>query len=171
MKNNDLYKLFLEELKTTYSAEQQIIDALPTLINAVSLPELKEALNNELKESKTEIKRVEKIFSTLGETATKEPNKALQAILNQAEKFVKDKASSPILDAAILSLAQKIEHFELASYESLLSFAKNLDLDHEIIALLQDTVNEETVTDKKFIKLAETTSFKTELNKVATARR
>jgi ferritin-like metal-binding protein YciE len=167
MKNQDLYQLFIEELEDVYSAEQQIIDSLPRLIKIASLPELKEALTKHLEETKYQVTRIEKIFSILDTAPEEITCEAMEGLLSEAEKVVENKNKSPVLDAAIISAAQKVEHYEIASYGTLRSFAKHLNFDQEIIDLLQESLDEEGAADKKLTKIADGSFFFNGINKEA----
>lgn len=167
MKNQDLFQLFIEELEDMYSSEHQIIDSLPKLINLASLPDLKEALTNHLKETKNQVRRIEKIFSILNLRAKEKTCEAMEGILKEAEELSENKTKSPSLDAAIISAAQKVEHYEIASYGTLRSFAKHLDLDNEISDLLKETLDEEAAADKKLTKIADGSFFSSGVNKEA----
>lgn len=169
MKNQDLYHLFMDELKDVYSAEKQIIDSLPKLVNLASAPDLKEALKNHLQETKHQVVRLEKIFKLLGEPVKSKKCEGMEGLLGEADEIVKDKSKSVVLDAGIISAAQKVEHYEIASYGTLKSFAKHLDLDSEIVDLLQETLNEEGGADKKLTKIADGSLFTSGVNKKAAA--
>lgn len=167
MKHFTLNNLFLDELKDMYSAENQIVESLPKLIKLASFPELKEALTHHLTETKNQVKRIEKIFSLL-DLPVKEKNcEAMEGILKEAEDLLKNKTKSAILDAAIISSAQKVEHYEIASYGTLRSFAKYLELDDEILDLIQETLDEEGMADNKLTKIAEGTLFSSGVNQEA----
>ena len=165
MKNQDLHQLFIDELEDMYSSEHQIVHSLPKLIKAASLPDLKEAITNHLKETQNQVKRIERIFSILSITPKEKTCEAMEGLLKEADELVENKAKSPTLDAAIISAAQKVEHYEIASYGTLRSFAKHLDLDSEISELLQETLNEEGNADKKLTKLADGSFFSSGINK------
>lgn len=167
MKTQDLTQLFIDELEDMLSSENQIIETLPKLIKMASLPELKEALTKHLKETEEQVARLDRIFSILGLSPTEKTCEAMEGILQEGEELTKNKTKSPTLDAAIISAAQKVEHYEIASYGTLRSFAKNLDLDSEIIDLLQDTLDEEGAADKKLTKLADGSFFSTGINREA----
>lgn len=167
MKNNGLYELFIDELADMYSSERQIIESLPKLIQLASLPELKEALTKHLKETENQVKRIKKIYSMLNEQPEENTCEAMEGLLKEAEEITEKKNKSPALDAAIISAAQKVEHYEIASYGTLRSFAKHLDFDSEIVDLLQETLDEEGAADKKLTKLADGTIFSSGINKEA----
>ena len=167
MKKRDLFQLFIDELEDMYSAEIQITEALPKLIKQASLPELKEALTSHLKETEEQVSRIEEIFSILEMTSKAKTCEGMKGILKEGDEMVKNKAKSPVLDAAIISAAQKVEHYEIASYGTLRSFAKHLDLGRDVTELLQATLNEEGSADKKLTKIAEGSFFSEGVNEDA----
>lgn len=167
MQNQDLYQLFIDELADMNSSERQIIESLPNLIKLASFPELKETLANHLEETKKQSLRIEKIFSILDMSPEEKTCKAMKGLLEEAEEIVKNKTRSSTLDAAIISAAQKVEHYEIASYGTLRSFANNLNLDSEIIDLIQKNLDEEGTADKKLTKIADGSLFSSGINKEA----
>lgn len=167
MRNQDLFQLFVKELSDMYSSENQIIESLPNLIKLVSLPELKESLTKHLKETQNQVGRIEQIFSLIDTSLREETCEAMQGILKEAEELTEIHTRSATLDAAIISAAQKIEHYEIASYGTLRSFAKHLDLDSAVVDLLNDTLDEEAAADKKLTKIADGSIFSAGVNKEA----
>lgn len=167
MKNQSLEQLFIDELEDMYSSEHQIIDSLPNLIKLASSPDLKEALTKHLKETQNQTVRIEKIFNLLNVKAKENPCEAMEGLLKEAEELTENRAKSPTLDAAIISAAQKVEHYEIASYGTLRSFAKQLGFDSEIIDLIQENLDEEGAADKKLTKIAEGSIFTSGVNKEA----
>lgn len=167
MKNKDLYQLFIEELKDMHNSENQILEALPKMIKHASSSELKEALSKHLKETENQVKRLDKIFSILGLASSDETCEAMEGILKEGEKIVSDKHHSPVLDATIICACQKVEHYEIASYGTLKSLAKTLDLDSKVSSLIQENLDEEGAADKKLTKIAEGSLFTTGVNKAA----
>lgn len=165
--NNGLYQLFVDELEDMYSSEHQILQSLPKLIKLASLPELKEALSHHLKETEHQVRRLEQVFSLIGITPQENTCEAMEGLLKESEELVENKSKSPALDAAIISAAQKVEHYEIASYGTLRSFAKHLNFDREVADLLQDILNEEGAADKKLTKIAEGTIFSSGVNREA----
>ena len=165
MKN--LNDLFVDELKDMYSAENQIVESLPKLISLASFSDLKEGLSNHLKETKNQVKRLEKIFSLLDIPAEEEFCEGMNGIITEADEMLEGQTKSTTLDAAIISCAQKVEHYEIASYGTLRSFAKYLDFDDEIVELIQDSLDEEAGADKALTKVAEGGIFTSGVNKEA----
>ena len=170
MKNNELFKLFVEELEDMYSSENQIIEALPKLIKLATISDLKQALSKHLKETENQVKRIEKIFMLIDLKPKKIPCEAMKGLITEADSIVEKRGKSAALDAAIISACQKVEHYEIASYGTLRSFAKQLQLDNDVITLLQDTLEEEAQADKKLSKIAEGTIFTTGVNQEATEK-
>jgi ferritin-like metal-binding protein YciE len=167
MKKLDMYKLFINELKDMYSAEGQIIEALPKLVKTASMPDLKEALAHHLEETKEQYSRIEAILTLLDEPLREKKCKGMEGLLKEGDEMLKDHSKSATLDAAIISAAQKVEHYEIASYGTLRSFAKHLELDSQIVSLLQKSLDEESSADKKLTQLAEGTFFTESINQSA----
>jgi ferritin-like metal-binding protein YciE len=167
MKNQNLYQLFINELQDVYSAEGLIIEALPRLIKSAFHKDLKEALTHHLDETRHQVVRLQKVFSLLGLPFTKELCKGMEGILKEGEALISHTSPSAILDAAIIASAQKVEHYEIASYGTLCSFAKHLNLQKEIGKLLDENLQEEGMADKKLTKLAEGSFFSTGINEEA----
>jgi len=154
-------------LEDMYSSERQIIASLPKLINLAECKDLRESLNKHLRETEQQASRIENIFSLLSMRPQEKTCQAMQGLLREADDIVKNKSRSSLLDAAIISAAQKVEHYEIASYGTLRSFAKQLDLSSQIIDLLQKTLDEEAGADKKLTKIAEGSLFSSGVNKKA----
>lgn len=167
MKTQTLNQLFVDELEDMYNSENQIVESLPKMIKAVSYEDLKKALSKHLKETQNQVVRLEKIFSLLDLPAKENPCEAMEGILKEANELVEGKSKTATTDAAIICAAQKVEHYEIASYGTLRSFAKYLDLDDEIIDLIQETLDEEGEADKALTKIAEGTIFFSGVNKEA----
>jgi ferritin-like metal-binding protein YciE len=167
MKNQDLYHLFINELQDMYSAEELIIEALPHLIKSAFHEDLKEALTHHLKETQNQVKRLQKAFSLLDSPGKKKLCKGMEGILKEGKELISHQASSPVLDAVIIGGAQKVEHYEIASYGTLCSFAKHLNLKGDLIDLLKENLKEEEAADKKLTKIAEGSFFSTGVNEEA----
>lgn len=164
MQKENFFELFYEELCDMYNCEKQIVKALPKLIKAASLPELKEALTKHWNETENQVRRLEKIFHILGQKPKEITCEGMEGILKEGDELVENKDKSSALDAAIISAGQKVEHYEIASYGTLRSFAKHLGLDNEIIDLLQATLDEEGAADKKLTKIADGSFFSSGVN-------
>lgn len=167
MKNQNLYQLFVDELQDMYSAEGQIVESLPRLIKSAFHDELKKALTHHLEETKNQVKRLDKVFSLLDLPSKKKHCKGMEGILKEGGELISHKTPSPILDAVIIASAQKVEHYEIASYGTLCSFAKHLDLEKEVGKLLDENLQEEGSADKKLTKIAEGSFFSSGINEEA----
>ena len=165
--HEDLRELFLDQLGDMLSSEQQIIKSLPGLITLASSEELKKGLTEHLKETKAQVTRLKNIFAMLSLKAKAIPCPAMKGLIQEAHELVKGRLKSPTLDAAIICAAQKIEHYEMATYGTLRSFAKKLNLDSKVASLLQETLNEEGNADKTLTKIADGFLFTTGVNRLA----
>lgn len=141
----------VEELKDIYDAEKQLLKALPKMAKAAENEELKEAFETHQDETQTQIERLEKVFEVLGETAKGKKCKAMQGLIEEGQDLIKEDEG----DAALICAAQKIEHYEIASYGSLRAWADLLD-EAEASDLFQETLDEEKATDEKLTEIAET---------------
>jgi len=153
MKVNSLKQLYLEELKDVYDAENQILKALPKIIQATSTPKLREALEAHLGQTKGHVQRLEKIFEGLGEPAKAKKCDGLRGILEEGEKTISDGEHGPVLDAGLIAGAQRVEHYEMAAYGSLKTWAAQMG-DNRAVQLLAETLNEEKEADKKLTEIA-----------------
>ena len=147
-------ELFQNELFDIYDAEKQITKALPKMAEKASDRELAQGFQTHLKETEGQIKRLEKCFQLLGVEAEKETCEATQGLLKEGEQLMKEVEKGPVLDAALISAAQKVEHYEIATYGTLITWAQQLGFD-EVADLLEETLDEEKATDEKLSDLAE----------------
>ena len=153
-KLSTLKELMVEELRDTYSAETQIAKALPKMAAKSTSPQLKAAFEKHLAETQNQVARLEKIFSHLGESPEGNMCEATEGLVKEAEELIGEDADPQVLDAGLIASAQKVEHYEIASYGTLCTWAKQLG-EHEILALLKESLNEEEMTDKNLSMLAE----------------
>lgn len=167
MKDEGFFELFVDELKDMLSAENQIVDALPKVIQKAQLKDLKKALSEHLDETKNQVSRLEEIFHLLNLDPEEETCEAMEGLLKEADELMENRKPSPVLDAAIISACQKVEHYEIASYGTLRAFAKNLELDKKVSNLLKETLDEEANADKTLTKIAEGGFFTSGINKEA----
>ena len=156
MKVNSLKQLYVEELKDAYDAEHQIVKALPKIIKAASTPKLREALQAHLEQTKGHVQRLEQIFDVLGEPAKAKKCDGLRGILDEGEKTISDGEQGPVLDAGLIAGAQRVEHYEMAAYGSLKTWAEELG-ESRAVQLLEKTLNEEKEADKKLTEVANST--------------
>ncbi len=149
-----LEDLFLEGLKDVYNAEQQIVKALPRMAKKASAPELRKAFEQHLKQTETQVQRLERIFSKMDEKAKGKTCKGMQGLIEEGKEKMSEDISDEVLDAALIAAAQKVEHYEIAAYGTLRTYAEMLGMD-DAAKLLQQTLDEEGQTDKKLTQLAE----------------
>jgi ferritin-like metal-binding protein YciE len=142
-----LEELLVDELKDLYSAEKQIVRALPKIIKAVSTPELQHGLSNHLEETKGQVVRLEKIGEILGKKMTGKTCVGMKGVLEEGSEVLEDTDKGIVRDAALISACQRVEHYEMAGYGSARDFAKQLG-QSEIASLLDETLMEEQNADK-----------------------
>jgi ferritin-like metal-binding protein YciE len=154
MKLESLNDLYLEQLKDLYSAETQIVDALPKMAEAASSPELKKGFNDHLRQTEEHVRRLERIFEGLQEKAKGHTCEAMKGLLKEGAEMTKMKGEPAVIDAGLIACAQRVEHYEIAGYGTVRTFARQLGKnDH--VALLDKTLLEEKQTDEKLTTLAE----------------
>jgi ferritin-like metal-binding protein YciE len=153
MKLDTLKKLYVEELRDVYSAEQQLLKALPKMAKGASSDELKQAFEDHLEQTKGHVERLEEIFETLDEKPTGKTCKAMKGLIEEGSEILKEDGEDSVLDAGIIAAAQKVEHYEMATYGTLRTWADLLNED-EAASLLQETLDEEAQADKTLNELA-----------------
>ena len=154
MKLNSLRELFIHELKDLYSAEKQLLKALPKMAKAATNEELQVAFEEHLQVTENQVARLEEIFENLGVSPRGEKCVAMEGLIEEGEKLLKEEVKPAILDAALIIAAQKIEHYEIAGYGSCRTIAELLDED-DAVELLQETLSEEKETDERLTEVAE----------------
>lgn len=166
MQLDSMEKLLVNELQDLFSAENQLLKALPKMQNAASSHELKEALKKHLAETKLQAERLETALNLLQADTKGQVCEAMKGLITEAEEILNSSSSAILKDAAMIGAAQKIEHYEIAGYGTAKAHAKLLDLD-EIADLLAETLEEESAADKKLTKIAEGSLFNSGVNKKA----
>lgn len=154
MKMDDLSALFHDELKDIYDAEHQIVKALPKMAKAATSPKLKAGFEEHLKQSEEHISRLEKVFDLIGKKPMKKTCKAMKGLIEEGDEVIKQQADPDVKDAALIAAGQRVEHYEMAAYGCLRTWAGHLDM-ADAKKILQTTLDEEGETDKKLTKLAE----------------
>ncbi|HZP80862.1 MAG TPA: ferritin-like domain-containing protein [Chthonomonadaceae bacterium] len=154
MKLATLQDLYVDELKDLYSAETQILKALPQMAQAASAQELKSAFQEHEHQTREQVARLEKIFQKLEMDPKGKACKGMQGLLAEGQEFIQEKPEPDVMDAGLISMAQRVEHYEIAGYGSVRTYAQQLGL-NEDADLLQQTLNEEGETDHKLTRLAE----------------
>jgi ferritin-like metal-binding protein YciE len=154
MKLNSLKKLYLEELRDLYSAETQLVKALPKMAKGASSNELKEAFESHLEQTKEHVERLTEIFDRLDEKPTGKTCKAMEGLIEEGSEMLEQEGDESVIDAGLIAAAQRVEHYEIAAYGTARTFANLLGED-EAADLLQQTLDEEGETDKQLTELAE----------------
>lgn len=154
MKVDSLNDLFVYDLKDLYDAENRIIEAMPSMIEAASAAELKQAFQEHLNVTKQQASRLEEIFDMLDMDPERESCDGIIGILKEGSKMAAAKGDPNTKDAALIASAQKVEHYEVASYGTLRTYARELDMD-DVAEILQMTLDEEKDTDSQLTGLAE----------------
>ena len=154
MKLNTLQQLYTDELRDLYNAENQLLKALPKMAKAASSEELKEAFEKHLEQTKGHVERLEQVFEELGEKPKGKTCRAMKGLIEEGSEILEEDGEESVLDAGIIVAAQKVEHYEIAGYGSVRTFAHLLGKDKSA-DLLQTTLDEESETNEILNKLAE----------------
>ena len=154
MKFDSLKKLYLEELRDLYSAETQLVKALPKMAKGASSPELKQAFENHLEQTNEHVERLEEIFEQLEEKPTGKTCQGMKGLIEEGSEMLGEKGNESVIDAGLIGAAQRVEHYEIAAYGTVRAFADLLG-EEEAAELLQQTLDEEGETDKELSQLAE----------------
>jgi len=154
MKENLLKELYVDELKDLYSAETQLLKALPQMAKAATSPDLKSGFEEHLSQTKGHVQRLETIFEALGESPKGKTCKGMQGLIEEGSEMIDEDLEPEELDAGLISAAQRVEHYEMAGYGCVRTYA-NLLGESEAESLLDETYNEEKETDKKLTELAQ----------------
>lgn len=152
---NDLADLFHEELQDILSAERQLIDALPKMAKKATSDDLRQAFEKHLEQTRAQATRVENAFADTGKSARAKTCEAMKGLIKEASSMMDEKASAEVMDAALIACAQKVEHYEIATYGTLCTWARLLGYS-EALELLKENLNEEEETDEALSVLAET---------------
>ncbi len=160
-----MQKLYLEELRDLYDAENQLIEALPKMAKGASHEKLRTAFEEHLEVTREQVRRLETIFDNLGEKPTGKKCKGMKGLIEEGQEIMKQQGDPDVKDAAMIAAAQRVEHYEIAAYGSARTYANELGL-REHAELLQRTLDEEGNTDKRLTQLAES-----RINKDATVGR
>jgi ferritin-like metal-binding protein YciE len=154
MSNDSLKKLYVDELKDLYSAENQLVKALPKMAKAASAPELRQGFEKHLKQTEGHVQRLEEIFQALGESPKGKKCVGMEGLVKEGSEAMEGDFEGAVLDSALIGAARRVEHYEMASYGSVSALARVLgQTKHD--SLLSETLQEETETDEKLTELAE----------------
>jgi ferritin-like metal-binding protein YciE len=154
MKLDSLRALWIEEMRDLYNAENQLLKALPKMAKKASTRELKEAFESHLDETQTHVERLDEIFDRLGKKPTGKTCKAMKGLIEEGSEMMMEDGLDSVVDAGIIAAAQRVEHYEIAGYGVVRTFASLLGED-EAEELLQETLDEEGAADEKLTEIAE----------------
>ena len=154
MKLESLKDLYLEQLKDLYSAETQIIEALPKMAEAANSPDLRKAFNDHLRQTDEHVRRLERIFQDLQESPKGHTCEGMKGLVKEGSEMVKMRGEPSVLDAGLISAAQRVEHYEMAGYGTVRTYAEMLGKT-EHVSLLERTLQEEEKADELLTELAE----------------
>jgi len=154
MSLDSLHDLYVEELRDLYNAESQLLKALPKMAKAASAPELRAAFEEHLAVTEGQVERLDQIFESLGERPTGKKCVAMEGLIEEGKELMKEDAAPAVLDAALIAAAQRVEHYEMAGYGCVRTYARLFGFD-DAAELLQATLNEEGDADHKLTELAE----------------
>jgi ferritin-like metal-binding protein YciE len=152
---NNLNDLFVNQLQDLYDAENRLIDALPKMADAANSPELKTAFRDHLAQTEEHARRLERIFGQMGQEPERETCEAMKGLVREGAEMIDAKGSPAVKDAALIAAAQRVEHYEMAGYGSVRTFAQHLG-HPEFAQILQQTLDEEGAADKRLTMLATT---------------
>ena len=153
MNIDSLKTLWVHELKDLHSAERQIVEALPKIIEHTSNDELRKAFQEHLGQTKQQVKRLDKIFAKLEYKPGGQRCKGMEGLLEEGDSLIEEIDESDVLDAALISAAQRVEHYEIAAYGSARAFAEKLG-EHEAAELLTESLEEEGQADRLLTQIA-----------------
>ena len=153
MANEGLTELYIDELKDLYSAEKQLVKALPKLAKAASSEELRSGFEKHLEQTKGQVQRLEQIFQALEEKPSGKKCKGMEGLVEEGSEATEEGYEGAVLDAALVGAAQRVEHYEIAAYGTAIAFAELLEKS-EHVSLLNQTLEEEKETDEKLTELS-----------------
>jgi ferritin-like metal-binding protein YciE len=154
MEIDSLRELYVDELKDLYSAEKQILQALPKMVKKASNEKLKAAFQEHLEVTQRQVERLDKVFEEIGKAARGKKCKAMEGLIEEGKEMMQEDMEPEVMDAALIAAAQRIEHYEIAGYGTVRTYAQILGEKNQE-KLLQQTLDEEGDADKKLTQLAE----------------
>lgn len=153
MKLNSLNDVFVEQVEDLYSAEQQLVEALPKIAGAAQSEKLREALQHHLEQTRGHVRRLEQVFGEIGIQPTAQHCKGMEGLLKEGEEIIAADGDPAAKDAALIAAAQRVEHYEIAAYGTARTLADELGF-HEAKDILDETLDEESDADKLLTKIA-----------------
>ena len=167
MQLTSLQDVFVDQLGDLYSAEQQLVQALPKVSGAASDDKLRTAFDQHLEETREHVRRLEQIFDQLGFSVPAEKCKGMEGLIAEGEKIIAAPGDPAAKDAALIAAAQRIEHYEIAAYGTVRTLADELGHD-DVETLLNETLDEESAADQKLTKIATGGLLKSGVNQAVT---
>ncbi|HLI57812.1 MAG TPA: ferritin-like domain-containing protein [Actinomycetota bacterium] len=149
-----LQDLFIEQLGDLLDAEKQLVKALPDMAEASSSSQLRKAFQHHLQQTEGQVERLEQVFNLIGVEAEPGSCKAMEGLVKEAKEILKDASEPAVVDAGLIAAAQKVEHYEIASYGSVRAWAEELG-NAQAVKLLETTLNEESAANEKLTEIAE----------------
>jgi ferritin-like metal-binding protein YciE len=170
MRKDSLRQLYVDELKDLYSAETQLVKALPKLARTSSSTELRQTFEEHLRQTSEHVSRLEQIFDTLGEKASGKKCVGMEGLVKEGAETMQEKYGDTVMDAAIIGAARRVEHYEIAAYGTVRAFAELLG-ESTHVPLIEQTLAEEKQADEKLTQLAEQLNSQAEVDETdATSR-
>jgi ferritin-like metal-binding protein YciE len=154
MKLKSLEDLFHDQLRDVYNAENQLVKALPKMAKAASSPDLQAAFQEHLEQTRGQIERLERVFEVAGHKVKGRKCKGMEGLVEEGKEIMDERAEPDVMDAGLIAAAQKVEHYEIACYGCLATWAEQLGM-QEAVDLLRQNLDEEKTADRKLTELAE----------------
>jgi ferritin-like metal-binding protein YciE len=154
MSLDSLEGLFVNELKDIYNAEKQLVKALPRMAKGAASPELQAAFKKHLKETENQVRRLDQVFREFGQTARGKRCAGMEGLIEEGKEILEEDGEDAVIDAALISAAQRVEHYEIAAYGCLVTYAELLG-QQKSVELLKQNLAEEEATDEALTRLAE----------------
>jgi ferritin-like metal-binding protein YciE len=151
----NLKELYIDELRDLLDAENQLVKAIPKMAQAATSPELRSGFEHHLEQTRNHVSRLQQILEGLGESAKGKKCKGMQGIIAEGKEIMDEDFEGAVMDAGIISAAQRVEHYEIGAYGCVREYAQLLN-DNQAVSLLEQTLEEEKATDKKLTELSQT---------------
>lgn len=154
---NNLQDLFVQQLEDLYDAEKRLTDALPKMAEAASSSQLKQAFTDHLAETRQHVARLEQVFQKMGMEPKRETCPAMKGLIKEGEEMISARGDDKVRDAGLIAAGQRVEHYEMAGYGTVRTFAQQLGM-QDVASILQQTLDEEGQADKKLTSIAESST-------------
>ena len=153
MKASSLKRLYVDELKDLYNAENQLVGALPKMAKAATSADLRAGFEQHLEQTRAHVKRLEQIFKGLGESPKGKKCKGMEGLIKEGAEMIEEGPAPEELDAGLISAAQRVEHYEIAGYTTAIGLAQRMG-EGQVVSLLKASLTEEETADQKLRKIA-----------------